>query len=260
LLKTATTFASLEPVARSAIGFITRDMFRSTLMSKRGRPPILDDAKRRNICALAAAGCGLQDAARYIGCSVSTIRRSMARDREFREQLRASELNAQVEPLRAMRKAASTHWRAAAWMLERTNHRRFARPHVKAYAAEEVSTVINDVIMAATTDIKDIELRVRIICRLRLAAEDAARALQAAEDRRLRPKRAKEAQKNAEELNRLIENVKILQDGLDRLEACRQNSKNEEASSSANTSVIPAPAEAQTTEPVGILHSEMGPP
>jgi hypothetical protein len=229
-------------------------------MSNRGRPRILDDAKRRSICALAAAGCGLQDAARYIGCSVSTIRRTLARDREFREQLRASELNAQIEPLRAMRKAASTHWRAAAWMLERTNPRRFARPHVKAYAAEEVATVINDITMAATDDIKDIELRFRVIGRLRLAAYDAARALQAAEDLRLRPKRAQDRGKHKAEMNETIETLKSLQAGLDRLKADMQNSKIEAASATTNSSLIPDSAEAPTTEHDRLLHSEMGPP
>jgi hypothetical protein len=123
-----------------------------------------------------------------------------------------------------------------------------------------VATVINDITMEATDDIKDIELRVRVMGRLRLAAYDAARALQVAEDRRLRPKRAQDRAKHKAEMNEAIETLKRLQAGLDRLEAYRQNSKIEAESSSTNTSEIPDSAEAPATEHDRLLHSETGPP
>lgn len=84
------------------------------MFKKPGRPRALDDLKRRDVCTLIAAGCGLPEAARYVGCSVSTLRREIAASEQFREHLRASERDAQLETLRAMRRAASTHWRAAA--------------------------------------------------------------------------------------------------------------------------------------------------
>ena len=40
----------------------------------RGRPRTLTDAKRREICALIAGGCGLQEAAKYLRCGINTIR------------------------------------------------------------------------------------------------------------------------------------------------------------------------------------------
>src|SRR4051812_24208195 len=84
-----------------------------------GRPLALDDAKRREICALVAGGCGLREAARYVRCNINTIRREAERNPEFDERLRNSETYAQLSPLRAMQHAVGTHWRAAAWMLER---------------------------------------------------------------------------------------------------------------------------------------------
>ena len=68
---------------------------------------------------LVAGGCGLREAARYVRCNINTIRREAERNPEFDERLRSSETYAQLSPLRAMQHAVGTHWRAAAWMLER---------------------------------------------------------------------------------------------------------------------------------------------
>jgi hypothetical protein len=108
-----------------------------------GRPRVLDDVKRREICALVSVGCDLDTAAKYVGCSPSTIRREALRNEDFHDKLRAAELSGQVEPLRAVRSAASTSWRAAAWLLERTNPRRFGRRDAAAYSEEEVSEILD---------------------------------------------------------------------------------------------------------------------
>jgi hypothetical protein len=74
-----------------------------------------------------AGGCSVRDAAHYIGCSFKTIRREMKRDPVFKKALQSSELYAQLNPLRSMQQAIGTHWRAAAWFLERAFPERFAR-------------------------------------------------------------------------------------------------------------------------------------
>ena len=78
------------------------------------------------IAGLIAGGCSLRDAAHFMHCSYDTIRREMKRDPAFKEQLGRSELYAQLSPLRSMQQAVSTHWRAAAWFLERAYPERFA--------------------------------------------------------------------------------------------------------------------------------------
>jgi Helix-turn-helix domain len=224
-------------------------------MSASGRPRSLDDDKRRDICTLIAAGCGIQDAARYVGCSVSTIRRELARNREFRKRLRTSELNAQLEPLRAMRKAVGTHWRAAAWMLERTNPQRFARPNVKSYRADEVAVAISDLIDAATDQIQDPGVRLQVCCRLHIAACDTARALGAAEDR-LSPKyRAK-----------LVENDKLLSDAAFILQMASQlseKSQNHPSIAPSERAEISAKLESagqRIAQKAEVLRQKMGPP
>src|SRR5690606_9014720 len=117
-------------------------------MTQVGRPRVLDDKKRTQIVALIGAGLGMQDAVRYAGCSVSTARREMLRDPDFRQDVRSAEVRSQLEALRAMRDAASTHWRAAAWMLERTNPRRFARPSSRNFKVDELRAVFDDVVQA----------------------------------------------------------------------------------------------------------------
>jgi hypothetical protein len=176
LLKLATNFSTLK-LSRERSRICRKTMRKATIMSSPGRPRALDDVKRRDICTLIAAGCGMGEAARYVGCSVSTIRREIVQNEEFKKKIRGSELSAQLESLRAMRKASATHWRAAAWMLERTNPRRFAKTSLKSLRAEDLFSVLNEVIEVAVDEIKDAPTRHRVCRRLLAAAQNASRAL-----------------------------------------------------------------------------------
>ena len=71
-----------------------------------GRPRSLNETKQSEICALVANGCGLADAARYVGSTVSTIRREANRNPEFAKKLRHAERISELAPLNAVRHAA----------------------------------------------------------------------------------------------------------------------------------------------------------
>ena len=176
-------------------------------MSDPGRPRVLDDTKRRDICTLIAAGCGMTEAARYIGCSVNTIRREIARNDDFKQKVRASELASQLESLRAMRKAAATHWRAAAWMLERTNPRRFAKPSLKSLRAEDIYSVMKEVIECAADEIKDGPTRHRVCRRLVAAAHNASRTLGIEDPSRCDANAARKTSTGDPELDRFLEDI-----------------------------------------------------
>jgi len=163
----------------------------------RGRPRALDDAKRREICALVAGGCGLREAARYVRCDVSTIRRDAERNAQFGEQLRNSEAYAQLSPLRAMQHAVGTHWRAAAWMLERAFPDRFARPEQGSFGARHARQLMNEVLQLIGSEISDpfkserlekrvrgtFEYHIRSACDRRRSARKLREAMQFFDDK-----------------------------------------------------------------------------
>lgn len=54
-------------------------------MAKGGRPRVLDEIKRREVCALISAGYSMAGAASYVNCSEKTIRREAERNSQFGE-------------------------------------------------------------------------------------------------------------------------------------------------------------------------------
>jgi hypothetical protein len=133
----------------------------------RGRPRTLDEFKRSQICGMIAGGCSLRDAAHFVRCSYPTIRRELKRDPDFKEQLRRSELYAQLSPLRAMQKAAATHWQAAAWFLERAYPERFARRAAATLGPRQARELFDAVRKIVHSEVADPLLSMRLEERLR---------------------------------------------------------------------------------------------
>jgi hypothetical protein len=120
-----------------------------------GRPRKLDEIALREICALVSAGCGIEGAARYVGCAASTVRREALRNDDFGQQLRRAHLTAELAPLNAIREAAKRYWRAGAWLLERTNPQRFARQtlaFMKPDHLHEYKEILMEIIREETAD------------------------------------------------------------------------------------------------------------
>jgi hypothetical protein len=115
-------------------------------MTTTGRPRALDEIKQREICAPVTAGCSICEAARYVGCAPSTIHREAKRNDPFAEKLRHATTYAGLSPLQAMQAASRTHWRAAAWMLERTKPGRFARNRAKGLSAKQAKELGADLV------------------------------------------------------------------------------------------------------------------
>ena len=131
-------------------------------MSQVGRPRVLDEGKQREICALLSVGCGIERAAHYVGCAPSTIRRESMRNELFHERVRSAEMAAQLEPMQAIRKAASSNWRAAAWLLERTQPERFAPQDVRLFRPEEVEALFDQLIERICEHVADDATRQRV--------------------------------------------------------------------------------------------------
>lgn len=113
-----------------------------------------------------SVGCSLHDAARYIGCSVITIRREALRNEQFSEDLQRAYRAAQLNPLHDLRAAAKKNWRAAAWLLERTNPQRFAKQDPQCVTPDQVSAMVRRVIDIIGDEVPHAHVRQRIRDRL----------------------------------------------------------------------------------------------
>ena len=76
--------------------------------SRPGRKPLLDEAKRREICEILAVGGTRTLAACYVGCSLDTIARTAKRDRAFAKQLRKAEVECEIRCSRSLAAAAES--------------------------------------------------------------------------------------------------------------------------------------------------------
>ncbi len=144
-------------------------------MSKTGRPRALNETKRREVCALVSAGAGIRRAAQYVGCSHSTICREAKRDHAFREQLRRAKATTQLAPLQAMRQAVQTNWRAAAWMLERSDPDQFGRKYRNALGAKELHALARDLMAIFDQEIENPLQRERVVERVQATINYAMR-------------------------------------------------------------------------------------
>lgn len=113
-------------------------------MKKRGRRPVLDEGKRREVLAIVSVGCSQNVAAQYVGCAASTIRRAAERDPEFAKELGKAKSNAELGLVKNIRNAAKKeqYWRAAAWALERGFPEKYARRGPDVITAEQLARLL----------------------------------------------------------------------------------------------------------------------
>jgi hypothetical protein len=96
------------------------------LATPTGRRRVLDRAKKQLLCDAVARGATMTEAALTVGVSLRTVQREAQDDPEFDHQLRTPHAE-KPDPLTMMHSAARTHWRAAAWLLERSNPDQYGR-------------------------------------------------------------------------------------------------------------------------------------
>jgi hypothetical protein len=135
-------------------------------MAEPGRPRALDDAKRREICALTTAGFDLAAAAQYVGCSRRTIEREIKRNEEFAERYRRAILACELEPLHSIRQCARSNWRAAAWYLERINPHRFVRRNPVLISPQDIQEFMDSLAQIVMEEVRSEATRKRILRKL----------------------------------------------------------------------------------------------
>ena len=137
-------------------------------MPKRGRPPVLDDAKRREILAILAVGASRRAAARYVGCDPGTIRNTAGRDPAFGRQLERVQQQSELGYLKNIRDAAKKpqYWRAAAWILERRNPEEFAPRKPGVVAMKQVHLFLEHFARVVVEEVPAAKQRQRILARI----------------------------------------------------------------------------------------------
>ena len=128
-------------------------------MNSPGRPCALDDARCAEICDLVGNGHSVRAVARLVGCNVKTIRRHAARNPNFARLLATAEISARHDPLKMMRRSAGASWRAAAWLLERTDPARYAKQPSGACRPEDLDRAFTRIMDSALSHVSGAESR-----------------------------------------------------------------------------------------------------
>src|SRR5690606_4926285 len=113
-----------------------------------GSSRIMTPERRAKLCALLAESHTLEEASEAVGVSIRTVQRERKRDEDFDHEVLLA-LQKTPDPLKLMEQAARTHWRAAAWLLERQNPEEYARKPVNTTSPKKVATALRFVQEAA---------------------------------------------------------------------------------------------------------------
>ena len=137
-------------------------------MATRGRQPVLDEIKQREILAILTVGCSRRAAARYVGCAVSTIQNTAERDQRFAEKLRRAENQHELTYLRNIQQAAKKpqYWRAAAWVLERVFPEKYARRGPEVITVDQIRQVLAQFAEIIVVEVPVAKYRQKILSRL----------------------------------------------------------------------------------------------
>ncbi len=132
------------------------------------RPYALDQGKKREILAILSMGCSRRAAARYVGCSPTTIANTAQRDPEFAAQVERAESKAEIGYMKNIQKAAGKeqYWRAAAWALERKYPDQYALRSPDAIPREEVIALLKQLGDLIVQEVTVARLRKPVLKRL----------------------------------------------------------------------------------------------
>ncbi|MCC6494371.1 MAG: helix-turn-helix domain-containing protein [Pirellulales bacterium] len=118
------------------------------MSAPRGRQRKLTPNKQTELCRLVSRGLSIAEAADQVDVSLRTVQREIKREEDFEHDLQLAQQAAPVDPLKLMQQAAKAHWRAAAWLLERTDER-FARRRCNSCGPEPFKAALEAVVEAA---------------------------------------------------------------------------------------------------------------
>jgi hypothetical protein len=118
-------------------------------MGKTGRKSALTKEVKESICATLSAAGTIEDAAIHAGVNDSTVYAWLAKGerqatgpyRDFLEAVKKAKAQRRIALEAGIRKHGSKNWQALAWLLERTEPKRYAQ-RVRVHVEEELSDAI----------------------------------------------------------------------------------------------------------------------
>jgi hypothetical protein len=114
-----------------------------------GRPRTLTDSKQEQLLNHVGQGATVAEAAELVGVSLRTVQREAKDNEPFGNDLQQALGSAPSDPYQLMLAAARTHWRAAAWMLDRSDPDRFGKRPPNCCRPEQMRDLASSLIEAA---------------------------------------------------------------------------------------------------------------
>jgi hypothetical protein len=141
-----------------------------------GRPRILTDEKQEELLNHIGQGATVEQAAHSVGVSLRTVQREAKENRDFGDDLQHALGLAPTDLYPLMLTAARAHWRAAAWLLERTDPERFGKRPPNSCRPEQMMDLASTLIEAALEFVAPAE-RESLGSRLQAAADETLEAI-----------------------------------------------------------------------------------
>jgi hypothetical protein len=140
-----------------------------------GRPRVLNESKVRHVLSVVARGCSLEQAARYVGCAASTIRREARRNPKFGDELRRVLVDSELFALATIREAAGRHWRAGRFLLEHSAAQRIREQNRRPLTRKQLRSFTTAIADVVESEVDDLETRQRLTERLEQVVHDINR-------------------------------------------------------------------------------------
>jgi hypothetical protein len=140
------------------------------MSAKRGRPQHFTSEQQQKLLDHIAQGATTEDAARIVGVSLRTVQRQARYNEFFDRNLQLALRTPPRDPETLIQHAARTHWRAAAWLLERTDPDRYGKRPANSCSPEKLFDIMTFLIETALEETPE-ENRSRLYRRLRDAAD-----------------------------------------------------------------------------------------
>jgi hypothetical protein len=118
-------------------------------MKPAGRPREFDQLLQSEFLDHIGQGATVAQAAHIVGTSLRTVQREAKLNDDFHQDLKLALEIAPVNPERLMGQAARAHWRAAAWMLERSEPERYGKRPPHSCSVENLQGIMTQLIELA---------------------------------------------------------------------------------------------------------------